>query len=599
MISGAKSIHLLDPLVAEKIAAGEVIERPASVVKELVENSIDSGATEIQIRLEDGGKSLIEITDNGSGIKPDDLGLAVQRHATSKISKIEDLLALNSLGFRGEALPSIRAVSKLEILSRVTGSDTAYEWSESHPKKPVTHGSFLSSKNGTRMRAIGLFSEIPVRLKFLKSNGAEISHVREWVERLALARPEIGFSLINDEKTLLNLRPGTIESRLTEILAEGNQYPVLKLEQRRISPELKISAYWLQGLSLPHTRKLIQIVNGRVLKDRLLQQASLSPFKQALLPGQFPALFLHIELDPAEIDVNAHPTKTEVRFREPSKIFETVQSTLSKLIETHGSVGYVAAERSYEQSMGAPYSPQGSFTHSSGADSRPAFVGNIENLGTLFNRESTHTYSQEALTIPEDTRPRLTSILFETYIVTEKNNELWLIDQHAAHERIRYESLKNKFFRSQESGLEKQSLLIAESVKLDETQAIAMRERLHWMDKLGFEAEFFGESTLLIRATPANWGNHEVPHRIRNLVEKLIECDPSHDLLWDESLFEKIAMTACRGSIKAGDHIGEYQAQEVITNLMNCEHPWNCPHGRPTVVKIPVGKFEEWFQRRV
>ncbi|MCM0605441.1 MAG: DNA mismatch repair endonuclease MutL [Xanthomonadaceae bacterium] len=583
MSQGAKSIHLLDPNVAEKIAAGEVIERPASVVKELVENSIDAGATEIEIRLEDGGKSLIEISDNGTGIKSDELALAVQRHATSKISKIEDLLALSSLGFRGEALPSIRAVAKLEILSRVQGEDTAYEWSESSGTRVVTHGTFLSSKHGTRMRVIGLFSEIPVRLKFLKSNGAEISHVREWVERLALARPEIGFSLINDDKNILRLRPGTIESRLTEILADGNQYPVLKQEQRRISPDVRVTSYWLQGLSLPHTRKLIQIVNGRVLKDRLLQQATLSPFKQSLLPGQFPALFLKIELDPAEMDVNAHPTKTEVRFREPSKIFETVQSTLSKLIEAHGSVGYVAAERSYEQSLGSLGTSGGSSSF----------------IGTLFNREATHTYSQDTLTIPESHSPTLTSILFETYIVTEKGGELWLIDQHAAHERIRYEMLKNKFFRAQESGLEKQSLLIPESIKLDEVGALAIRERIHWLDKLGFEAESFGDTTLLIRAIPSNWGNHDVSGRMRNLIEKLIECDPSHELLWDESLFEKMAMTACRGSIKAGDRINEYQASQIINQLFECEHPWNCPHGRPTVVKIPVGKFEEWFQRRV
>ena len=589
-----KSIQLLDPTVAERIAAGEVIERPASVVKELVENAIDAGASEIEVRLEDGGKSLIEITDNGSGIAPSELALAVQRHATSKISKIEDLLALTSLGFRGEALPSIRAVSKLEILSRTSAHDTAYEWNEKHNMHAVTHGTFLGSKHGTRMRAVGLFSEIPVRLKFLKSNGSEVSHVREWIERLALARPEIGISLYSDGKETLRLRPGTIESRLREILADGNEYPVLKFEERRVSPDLTMTAYWLQGLSLPHTRKLIQIVNGRVLKDRLLQQASLAPFKQSLLPGQFPALFIQIALDPAELDVNAHPTKTEVRFRQPSRIFEVVQHTLSQLIETHGSVGYVAArEHSYETTILGSYSNTPTYSPSR----QP--VG-TENLATLFHSNPiAPILEQHALPVPEKNTPELASILFETYLVTEKNGELWLIDQHAAHERIRYEELKAKFFRSQESGLEKQALLMPEVLKLNPDQMIEMKERMLWLEKLGFEAEIFSDTSLAIRSIPAQWGNHDIASRLRNLVERLIECDAHQDLLWDESLFEKMAMTACRGSIKSGDRINDFQARHIIDQLFDCDHPWNCPHGRPTVVKIPEAKFEEWFQRRV
>lgn len=586
MTQTLKRVQLLDPLVAERIAAGEVIERPASVVKELVENAIDAGATEIQIVLEEGGKNLIEVTDNGSGIAADDLRLAVQRHATSKIRALDDLLALNTLGFRGEALPSVAAVSELQILSRVHGNDTAYEWSSQDPQKAITHGTFISSPHGTRIRSIGLFSQIPVRLKFLKSSGAEVSHVREWIERLAIARPDVGFTLKNDEKTLISFRPGSLEDRLLQIMADGERFPVLKREGYKIKPDIRVSAYWLQGLSLPHTKKLIQVVNGRVLKDRLLQQAALHPFRQSLLPGQFPALFIQMEIDPAEIDVNVHPTKTEVRFRDSSKVFMAVQETLSQLIEIHGSANVLGVSEAFTAFAEAGAS----------ATSNDGIPTSWSGGGSLGFQMPTYQESFQPV-VPQG--PELKSILFNTYLVTEKTGECWVIDQHAAHERIRYEELKKKFFKSAEHGLEKQALLIPETVKVTVEQKQSLQERIDEFDKLGFEAEWFGEESLMIRAIPSTWETHDLKARIKNLVERLLETESEKGLLWDESLFEKLAMQACRSSLRAGDRINEFQANELIDRLMSCEHPWNCPHGRPTVVKIPEAKFEEWFHRRV
>ncbi|MGZ3699864.1 MAG: DNA mismatch repair endonuclease MutL, partial [Bdellovibrionota bacterium] len=342
-------VKLLDPVVAERIAAGEVIERPSSVVKELVENSIDAGATEIAVVLSDGGKGLIEILDNGHGMQPEDLAICVQRHATSKLSSLQDLEKILTLGFRGEALPSIAAVSEMSILSRAQGAETAYEIREASARavnprpEAVTFGHFLNSPHGTRIRAAGLFSQVPARLKFLKSQGAEVSQVREWLERLALAHPKIGFRLVSDDRTVLTLKPQTEVERVRAILADGEDFPIVSAESERNGFQdrgLTVRAHWVQGLSTPQTRRLVQVVNGRAVRDRMLQQALLAPFRQALLPGQFPAVALFIEISPAAIDVNVHPTKTELRFLDSRKVFHEVERLVDSLIAKHGAAGY-------------------------------------------------------------------------------------------------------------------------------------------------------------------------------------------------------------------------------------------------------------------
>ena len=287
-----RRVQILDPQVAERIAAGEVIERPASVVKELVENSLDAGATEIAVNLEEGGKSLIEVLDNGHGMTPEDLSLCIQRHATSKLRTLDDLERILSLGFRGEALPSITAVSDVSLLSCSKNSDTTFQLNlksmASAPKpEAVTFGHFLNSPHGTRIQARGLFSQVPARLKFLKSQNAEVAQVREWIERLALAHPATGFRLTSDGRTLLNLRPQTESERIRTLLGDGDDFPIV-FATEETSAQLKIRAHWLQGLSTPQTRKLIQVVNGRSVRDRMLQQAMLAPFRQVLFQASFP-----------------------------------------------------------------------------------------------------------------------------------------------------------------------------------------------------------------------------------------------------------------------------------------------------------------------
>lgn len=601
-------VHVLNPLVAERIAAGEVIERPASVVKELVENSLDAGATEVAVVLEDGGKGLIEVLDNGHGIYRDDLKVCIQRHATSKLSSLDDLEKISTLGFRGEALPSIGAVADLTLLSKVEKADTSYQLHihsmQADPEpQAVTFGHFLSSSHGTRIQARGLFSQVPARLKFLKSQAAEVGQVREWIERLALAHPQVGFQLVSDGRSVLKLRPQDEVARVKAILSDGDNYPVVSANndlgfRDREKGYLHIRAHWLQGLSSPQTRRVLQVVNGRSVRDRLLQQAILSAFRQALLPGQFPAIAVYIEMDPAQLDVNVHPTKTEIRFLDSRKIFHAVETLISSMIEKNGAPAFVpsrswgAAEPAPAFSFAAPPTMSQPLASQSFGYARSTEVQNRPD-----SQEATSSQAAKLGLTPE----RFMGTSFNTYLFYDLGEELALIDQHAAHERIRYEKLKH---RATGSAIRQttQALLLPEAVHFESEKRSVLEDRVSWLTALGFEVEIFGEDTLLFRAIPGEWGAYELRTRLKNLVERITELDSGTTLpqvLMDESLFEKLASEACHSAIRAGDRLERLEALELVEQLFRCEHPWNCPHGRPTVARIPKGKIEEWFLRRV
>jgi DNA mismatch repair protein MutL len=649
-----RPIQILNANVAERIAAGEVIERPSSVVKELLENSIDAGATEILVALENGGKSLIEVNDNGHGMGPEDLTLCVRRHATSKLSTVGDLEKIRTLGFRGEALPSVAAVAELSILSRAQDSDTAYEIRLAavndqerfedrrfEPQK-TTFGHFLSSPHGTRIQARGLFAQIPARLKFLKSQGAEVSQVREWIERLALAHPKTGFRLLSEGRQVLNLRPQSETERVRAILADGDDYPILSANSDLGAaagslgvPDregIHVRVHWLQGLSSPQMRKLVQVVNGRAVRDRMLQQALLAPFRQVLLPGQFPAVALYIDIDPALIDVNVHPTKTEIRFLESRRIFHVIDELIDTMIAREGAPAFAAGNSRFGapgpelQRTPEPFQAQDSGAFSwtkptvstSGdpsADPRQ-LRGFFANTGSSFEDDRAslaRTMPQIQTPLPLNTEVpalssnplgsgRLAGSLFNTYLFYELGEELALVDQHAAHERIRYEQLKKRALSGDSKSTDTQQLLIPEAVRFAAEQRTCLETRLPWLAKLGFEAEIFGEDTALFRGIPAAWSlRGELRTRLKNLVERVIEQDDpgAQELEMDEALFERLASEACHSAVRAGDRLETEEAASLIEQLFACEHPWNCPHGRPTVVKVPRARFEEWFLRRV
>lgn len=614
--SVSRQVRLLPPAVAERIAAGEVIERPASVVKELVENAIDAGATEVTVLLEDGGKGLIEVLDNGSGMPPADLSLCIERHATSKLQTLDDLERILTLGFRGEALPSIAAVTELSLLSRPRDGSDAHilkvgAIGTRAAPEPTTFGTFLGSPHGTRIQARGIFSQVPARLKFLKSQGAEVAQTRDWIERLAIAHPEVGFRLVSDGRPILTLRVEDEVSRVRSILADGDDYPIVSASSNlgahdRSAGAFHVRAHWLQGSSSPNSRRVLQIVNGRAVRDRMLQQALLAPFRQALLPGQYPALALYIDCDPAILDVNVHPTKTELRFLDSRQVFRAVQSLIDSLIMKAGAPAFAASESS---GLGewTPAST-GSWTPTP-APYMPAHTAAFEFRAPMPSR--TPATSEEAFTPGAGGHtassafacPVLPSqyvgAIFNTYLAYDLGEELVLIDQHAAHERVRFEKLRAQVLAADPAGPPRQALLIPEAARFRAEDRALAESRLAWFTRLGFEVEVFGDDTLLFRAVPSAWGQVSLRARLLNLVERVLDAELASDAALDEALFEKLASEACHSAVRAGDRLEPEEAKRLVDELFTCSHPWNCPHGRPTLVKVPKARFEEWFQRRV
>lgn len=610
-------ISILSPLVAEQIAAGEVVERPSSVVKELVENALDAGATEVSVRLEDGGKALIEVLDNGYGMGRRDLELAVLRHATSKIREVSDLERLATLGFRGEALPSIAACADLSILSRERNSSETYEWRNGEVSA-ATFGNFHATKHGTRMQVRSLFSQIPARLKFLKSATGEVGAVREWMERLALTNPSVGFKLETEARTLLYYRAESEASRVARVLGDDGGYPVIT-EEVIEAGAIRARIHWLQGATSPQMRKIIQAVNGRAVRDRLLNQAILTPFRQALLPGQFPWLALFLDVPPSLIDVNVHPTKTELRFLNASQIFRTIERLGESMIGKHGSVGF-ASQPGGASRAGRVESALATYTENFRAESAaytPSFFSTpAQSLDAISAPSSDRGTSSMGTPpfIPTMGHPftpdRYVGAIFSTYLLYDLGTEMALIDQHAAHERIRFERLRARALRSAE-GAESQSLLVPEVARFPAENRARIEARLPLLESLGFSAELFGgnesHEQLLFRAIPAEWGAANLRTRLLTLVEKLgaledseIPKDEAHRVLkLDEKLFEKLASEACHSAVRAGDRLDDETARTIVEALFECEHPWNCPHGRPTVARVPRTRFEEWFQRRV
>jgi DNA mismatch repair protein MutL len=579
-------IQILPSLIAERIAAGEVIERPASAVKELCENALDAGATSVEVTLMRGGTDLIEVIDNGSGMAREDLEVCIGRHATSKIREFEDLNRLRTLGFRGEALPSIASVSELTIASRLKGNDSTHEIRLSQsaasrtPSDQVANIGFCGSPPGTRVRVASLFSQVPARLKFLKSPGAESGAVREILERLALAHPEVRFKMTSDERTLLELPMESLKDRAIRMLSDDNPFEVKTL---RLGGPQSLEVIWLKGLSLPHTRSLYQIVNGRAVRDRTLQTAILNPLKQSFLPGNFPACVVKIDLPPDELDVNVHPAKTEIRFLEPGKIFALCKAAFEKLMEE--DLAREGAAEEFRMHASPSFVPT-----SFGGYSHGFTTGHTPLLDLSGKSDPSESFIDE--TPIGDYR----GILFSTYFVFERGDDLTLIDQHAAHERIRYEQLKSRILRQE--AVETQTLLVPEVIKWSSDRILELKPKLSLLSSMGFDVEIFGEETVLFRAIPAIWGNRALTERLRNLLERLLEARiPDGSLVWDEPLFEKIAMEACRSSFKAGDMIETASALDLTRKLFQCEHPGNCPHGRPTSIRISKTKVEEWFNR--
>ncbi|HLH96880.1 MAG TPA: DNA mismatch repair endonuclease MutL [Xanthobacteraceae bacterium] len=607
-------VRQLSEGIVNRIAAGEVVERPASVVKELVENALDAGARRIEIITEGGGRRLILVTDDGSGMNAEDLSLAVERHATSKLPD-DDLLDIRTLGFRGEALPSIGAVARLTIVTRHVSArdagDEAHAWAitvDGGHKSPVKPAALSA---GTRVEVRDLFHATPARLKFLKSDRTEGEAIREVVRRLAMSRPDVAFTLAGEDRAPLTWAaalPGPTGrlARLADVLGPEFRANAVEIKGGR-------DGFGIEGFAalptLTRANALGQylFVNGRSVRDKLLLGVVRGAYADYLPRDRHPMVALFVTLDPREVDVNVHPAKAEVRFRDAALVRSLLIGTLREALSregqraaTTGGSATVAAFRPALASRGAGWDWRRS-------PARPADPRGIAAAAPRGLAEPAQTAfdvgTPAADTRPETAEPPLDLIdrplgaaraqVHATYIVTQTRDGLIVVDQHAAHERIVYERLKAGIGRD---GIARQILLIPEIVELDEAQVDGLLQRQEELARLGLLIEPFGPGAVAVRETPALLGEVDAKALVRDLAEHMAEWESGLPL--ERSLMHVAATMACHGSVRAGRRLRPEEMNALLREMEATPNSGQCNHGRPTYVELKLTDIERLFGRK-
>ena len=614
------SIRRLPPVLIDRIAAGEVVERPAAVVKELVENALDAGARSIEVVIQAGGRRLVRVTDDGSGMGPDDLALCVERHATSKLSG-EDLLAIATLGFRGEALPSIGAVAHLAIASRLPGAAHAFEVHVDGgvvtPPRPAALG------GGTRVEVRDLFYATPARLKFLKSDRAEGVAAADVVRRLALARPDVAFTLATDERAPVTFpaRPDDEAGRaqrLADVLGADAGRNVITVSGIREGVRLDGLA-GLPTFSKANSLSQYLFVNGRPVRDKLLMGAVRAAYADLLPSDRYPVLALFFTLDPRDVDVNVHPAKTEVRFRDGGNVRALIVRTLSdalaaRIPSTAASMADRLVALAQTPSLPARTAPGLAEPERGGAfagfraaprldydwrqsPARPEpFRSGEEQVRLEIAEPSADARADAAPVSAVDLDRPLGAAraqLHETYIVAQTREGLVLIDQHAAHERLVYEKLKAAMERD---GVARQGLLIPAVVDLDPADADRLTERAADLAALGLVLESFGPGAVLVREVPALLKDADVTRLVTDLAEHAAEWDDALPL--ERRLLHVAATMACHGSVRAGRRLRVEEMNALLREMEQTPNAGECNHGRPTFVTLSLKDVEKLFARR-
>ena len=605
------SIHRLPEEAVNRIAAGEVVERPASVVKELVENAIDAGATQIDIRVEDGGRTRIVVTDDGRGMSAEELRLSIERHATSKLTPSADgtydLLNISTMGFRGEALPSIGSVSRLRITSQARGAGEAHglnvEGGEVSPVGPAAR----STVPGTRIEVRDLFYATPARLKFLKSERSETLAITDAVRRLAMANPGVGFHLASGARATLNVPGGTQGrlDRLAAILSGDFQANAVAVDTER--EELKLSGFaGLPTYSRGNSQHQYLFVNGRPVRDKLLHGAIRGAYQDYLARDRHAVAALYLELPPELVDVNVHPAKTEVRFRAPGLVRGLIVSALRRALEGAGHrasttvSGYALDRLRPGGQPGGPVSGhllQGDYRPREHAPSMPgAYSARVEEVAeraAQFDAGQGDTSPVAPETPPDFPLGLARAQLHETYVVAQTADGIVIVDQHAAHERLVYERMKTAM---EGQGVPRQALLIPEVVSLSEDEAARVLARADEFAAMGLVVEPFGAGAVCVRETPALLGQVDVQGLVRDLADDLAEYDEALGL---RERFEHVCGTlACHGSVRAGRRLNAAEMNALLRDMEATPHSGQCNHGRPTYVELKLADIERLFGRR-
>ncbi|GAM98510.1 DNA mismatch repair protein MutL [alpha proteobacterium U9-1i] len=627
-------IRRLPPEAVNRIAAGEVIERPAAAVKELVENALDAGAKRIEVRIARGGLGLISVEDDGAGIPKDELALAVERHATSKLvaeaNGAVDLLNIGTMGFRGEALPSIGAVARLSIISRARGVSEAWridiEGGALEAARPSPWAAL--SESGALVEVRDLFFATPARLKFMKSERAEAMAVNDVLKRLAMARPDVAFTLENDGRASLRLsaeRDPEGEGRRARLAAIlGAEFAPNSLALDQVRDTVRLTGFAGLPTFARGTREHQHLfVNGRPVKDKLIVGAVRAAYQDLLARDRHPVVALFLDVPPSDVDVNVHPAKTEVRFRDAAMVRGLIVGALSHALAAAGHRASTTTAQSALNAVRPHYNPQPSLRAWSAAEnhlvssdfampsgrvedfSSPVYGGNVPREARDEGGLLGFPPQSASLTAPphageqsdEDARffplGAARAQIHETYIVAQTEDGIVIVDQHAAHERLVYERMKQMLANG---GVRRQALLIPEVVELDPAEAEAIAARAEELGQLGLVIEPFGAGAILIRETPALLGHIDAAGLLKDLADDIAELGEAHAL--KERLEEVCSSMACRGSVRAGRRLTGEEMNALLRQMEATPFSGQCNHGRPTYVELKLADIEKLFGRR-
>lgn len=585
-------IRLLDDVTINQIAAGEVVERPASVVKELLENALDAGATRIEVEIRAGGRHLIRVTDNGSGMERDDAVMALERHATSKIERVDDLTTLTSLGFRGEALASIAAVSHLRLVTATKegAAGTSIE-AEGGVIKRVQE---VGSPPGTTVVVSDLFYNVPPRLKYLKAIPTEASYIADVVGRLSLARPDVSFKLNHGDFEVL-FTPGTGDLTEATCAVFGRE-----LCKDLIPVDGEKGAVRVHGLvgkpenARSNRQSQYFYVNGRPVKSHLVA-AALEKAYHTLLPiARFPLAALFVELPGAEVDVNVHPAKAEVRFHAEGEIFRAVFGAVSHALRQNSLLpSWVGGDNPLPGAAAR-------FAETEGTPAAAVSVQGVLSYQPVDTVPAAHEETAAALALdsglPRPSGDRapvcLDGVLDDTYILASDGNGLVIIDQHAAHERVLYE----KYMDTPDGRIDSQSLALSESLDLNYRQYRVVADHVATFEALGYLVEPFGGKSVVIRAVPAVQGINDHRQLLMDLIEQFLTMETFRN---PRELREAFIITmSCRAAVKAGDRLTPAERQALVERLWRTQNPYTCPHGRPTMIRLSRDEMDRRFRRR-
>jgi len=597
-------IQLLPEILASQVAAGEVVERPASVVKELVENSIDAGARKIEIMIRRGGISLVRVIDDGCGMDRDDALLCLERHATSKIRTSSDLAAIGTLGFRGEALPSIASVARCRLTTREPGETAGTEILIAGGRiETVRDG---GEAPGTQIEVRSLFYNLPARRKFLRSENAESRHIEHQLYLQATGHRQIAFVFVRDERVVFHLPPtSNLRDRIRDLYGNELVVRLLEVEPGQGSTKVRVEGLIGQaGVSRKTRAQQLVFVNGRAIESPMLTAALREGYHTALMKGQFPVTFLFLELDPMAVDVNVHPAKREVRFRDPNSVREaivkSVRATLGRGRENWQQQFRAPSPRNMaQQTTEMPVPPEAEFPDvipsepsRSSISSRPPLVSGEK----IKSAKEPVPPSARNESFDRSTSPQfqIIGVLNNLYVLMENADGLVLVDQHAAHERILFEELRR---RLEAQGVPSQRLLLPQTFDLSPRDAQWVEANGATLQKMGIGIETFGSNTFKVDSLPTFLNASDPVRFVRDVIDALkSSSNASSSLRLGE---EMIAKTVCRQAVKANDPLRYLEIEKLIRDLLACDLPYCCPHGRPTMIQISLTELEKKFGRKV